>query len=353
MKASPSRTSRTVADIFKTGDDVMKLSMLLPPKYDERKWTLARQIGVNYTITKAMPSLSGRPAPYELAALKAIQQDFRDAGFTLYGLEGDQFDMSPIKLGLPGRDELIEKYMQMIRNMAQLGIPMICYNFMASVGWYRTRTDVPERGGSLTSEFDLAALGDKKVPEDQRISEEKLWDNLFYFLDAVVPVAESEGVQLALHPDDPPISPFMGVGRILTSAGNFQKVMDRYPAAVNGIAFCQATFRTMGEDIRDVSAEWIKRGRIFFIHLRDVIGTLENFRETFHDNGPTNMVEMLAHYHTHGFDGPVRLDHAPAMYGETQDHFSGGISAGYEILGKVFGVGYLKGICEAQGIPLE
>ncbi len=331
----------------------MKLSMLLPPQYDERKWSLARQVGVNYAITKAMPSLSGRNAPYDIKALKAIKSDFNQAGFFLYGLEGDQFDMSPIKLGLPGRDELIEKYQHMIRNMAALDIPMLCYNFMASVGWYRTRIDIPERGGAITSEFNVEDIRDKRVPEAQRISENKLWDNLFYFLDAIVPVAESEGIQLALHPDDPPISPFMGVGRILTNAANFEKLFNGYPSAANGVAFCQATFKTMGEDIKAVSANWLKDNRIFFIHLRDVKGDKHNFRETFHDNGPTPMAEMLQHYHEHGFDGPIRLDHAPTMYGEIQKDFSGGISVGYEILGKLFAVGYLKGICEALNIRLE
>ena len=114
----------------------MKITMLLPPQYDERKWTLARQIGVAYAITKAMPALSGKPAPYDLAALQSIQQEFEDAGFTLYGLEGDQFDMQPIKLGLANRDEWIERYQQMLRNMEQLGIHLLCYNFMASIGWF-------------------------------------------------------------------------------------------------------------------------------------------------------------------------------------------------------------------------
>ena len=103
----------------------MKLCMLLPPKYDARKWTLARQVGVNYAITKAMPELSGKEAPYQFEALKSIKEDFAGAGFQLYGLEGDQFDMSPIKLGLPNRDEWIDNYRQMIRNMAQLEIPLL------------------------------------------------------------------------------------------------------------------------------------------------------------------------------------------------------------------------------------
>ena len=328
-----------------------KLSMLLPPKYDERKWTLARQAGVKYVVTKATPALSGRKAPFDLKSLDGIKADFKKAGFQLYGLEGDQFGMSPIKLGLPNRDEWIDKYRQMIRNMAQLEIPLLCYNFMASIGWMRTRVDVEERGGALTGEFDFEAVKDEQLSEELCISEKKLWDNLYYFLDAVLPVAEENGIQMALHPDDPPISPLKGVGRILTSANAFDSIIHRYNSPANGIAFCQATFKLMGEDIKTISKKWLDDKRIFFIHLRDVEGDKYKFRETFHDNGPTPMAEMLKHYHDCGFNGLLRPDHAPAMYGETQD-FSSAISAGYEMTGKIFAVGYIKGICESHGIAI-
>lgn len=329
----------------------MKLTLLLPPKYNERKWKLAKQAGVDHAITKAMPSLSGKKAPYDFDALKSIKEEFTDAGFQLHGLEGDQFDMSSIKLGLPDRDKWIERYQQMIRNMGKLEIPLLCYNFMASFGWLRTNTHVLERGGAITTEFVYEDIKDELVPEDQRISEEQLWENLWYFLDAVLPVAEEQGVKMALHPDDPPISPLKGVGRILTSAEAFDKIIQRYPSPANGITFCQATFKTMDEDLKAISQKWLKEDRIFFLHLRDVKGDKYNFRETFHDNGPSPMAELLYHYYDNGFDGPLRMDHAPTMYGETQEEFSGGISAGYEITGKVFAIGYIRGICEMGGIP--
>lgn len=326
--------------------------MLLPPAYDERKWTLARQIGVRYAITKAMPALSGKPAPYDLEALRAIQQEFSEVGFTLYGLEGDQFDMQPIKLGLVNRDEWIDRCQQMLRNMGQLGIRLLCYNFMASIGWFRTRTDIQERGGALVSEFD-ADDAQEQVPEAQRVSEAQLWDNLFYFLDAVLPVAQEAGVRMSLHPDDPPVSPLKGVGRILTSADSFEKVWRRYPTPSNSITFCQATFGLMKEDLFALSEKWLQADRIDYLHLRDVEGDKRNFRETFHDNGPTPMAELLAHYAAHGFDGPLRPDHAPVMYGEAQGTFDSGLSAGYEITGKIFAIGYIKGIAEAAGVTLS
>lgn len=331
----------------------MKLTMLLPPKYEEKKWTLAKQVGVNFAITKAAPDLSGKPGPYDFKALKSIQEEFQQSGFGLYGLEGDQFDMSPIKLGLKNRDEAIEKYQRMLKNMGRLGIPLLCYNFMAVIGWFRTRTNVEQRGGAWCSEFDASAIENDLVPEDQRITEEKLWENYFYFMDAVLPVAEEAGVQMALHPDDPPLSPLKGVGRIFTTADSFDRILKKYDSANNGITFCQATFKTMGEDIKAISERWLKQKRIFFVHLRDIEGNKYKFRETFPDNGSTRMSEMLEHYYNAGFEGPLRPDHVPAMYGETQNSFAGGMSVGYEITGKIFAIGHIKGICEALNIPLE
>jgi mannonate dehydratase len=87
--------------------------------------------------------------------------------------------------------------------------------------------------------------------------------------------------------------------------------------------------------------------------LRDIAGDVNCFHETFIDNGPTQMAEMIRHYHDCGFDGIFRSDHAPAMYGEAHQSFSSGISAGYDMQGHIFAVGYIKGIAEAIRINLE
>ncbi|MEB2777380.1 mannonate dehydratase [Algoriphagus sp. D3-2-R+10] len=321
--------------------------MLLPAKYDERKWALAKQIGVNHAITKAVSDLSGLSDPSDFDSLRKITEQFKQKGFSLIGLEGDQFDMQPIKLGLPERDQTIEKYIQLLRNMGKLEIQLLCYNFMATIGWFRTRVDVSERGGAQVSGFYHEDVLNQLVSEELRVSEVQLWDNLFYFLEAVLPEAKAAGVNMALHPDDPPISPLKGVCRILTSAASFEKVWKRFPIESNKITFCQASFLMMGEDISRLAEKWLDQGRISFLHIRDVEGDKYNFRETFHDNGPTDMVEMFKIYKKYNFDGPIRPDHAPAMYGETQGAFRGNTSVGYEITGKIFAIGYLKGIYES------
>jgi len=331
----------------------MKLAMMLPPVNEGGKWELAAQMGVRRAITKAAPELSGCEPPSEFESLALTKKHFAAAGLELCALEGDQFDMSPIKLGLSDRDECIEKYRRMLRNMGALGIPLLCLNFMASIGWFRTRSDIRERGGALTTSFDADDIGGRLVEERLRIGEKKLWENLFYFLDAVLPVAEESGVMLGLHPDDPPISPLMGVARILTSVENYEKIFARYKSLNIGATFCQATFKAMGADIRAVSADWIARKKIFFIHIRDIDGDARHFREVFVDSQKNFTADMLAHYDRCGFNGVIRSDHAPAMGGEIQDGFNGGISAGYQSFGHIYATGYIKGCCDAAKIPLQ
>ena len=313
----------------------MKLGMMLPVEPD-LQWQLAAQLGVKYAVTKAAPELSGLKDPSDFDALKVVRDRFTAAGFELYALEGDEFDMSRIKLGLPGRDEDLEKYRQMLRNMGQLGLKLLCYNFMAGVGWFRSRADLPERGGALTSGFDLAEI-DNSVP--LKITEEQLWENYAYFLRNVLPAAEESGVKLGLHPDDPPVSPLFGYSRILTSAAAYRRAMALSSSPSHGITFCQASFRAMGENVFELIPEFGKR--IFFLHFRDITGTRTKFRETFHDNGPTDMAELLKTAEKYAPDCLIRPDHTPRMAGET------GGSTGYTILGNLFATGYIRGIMDA------
>ena len=319
----------------------MKISMMLPAKPD-LKWTLARQIGVEYAVTKAAPELSGLPPPWEFDSLRETVRRFEEHGLCLYALEGDEFDMSRIKLGLPGRDRDIEHYCAMLRNMGQLGIRLLCYNFMAGVGWFRTRFDYPERGGALTSEFNIADLPPE--PAEPIVTQEALWRNYEYFLRAVIPVAEESGVKLGLHPDDPPVPQLRGYGRIFISAEAFRRALAIVDSPCHGVTFCQATFRAMGEDVSALAKEFCRAGKLFFFHFRDIEGNAEHFHETFHDNGPTDMAALLALLRENGFEGLVRPDHTPTLAGEANDN------PGYEMLGNLFAFGYIRGIADTLNL---
>jgi mannonate dehydratase len=122
------------------------------------------------------------------------------------------------------------------------------------------------------------------------------------------------GVRLALHPDEPPTSPLCGVGRIFTSAAAFRRTLGLNPSPAHGLAFCQATFAAMGEDLSALIAEFGSTGKFFFVHIRDIEGTKLCFRE----NGPSNMPALLRTYLRAGFNSLVRPHHVPSMAGENQ-----------------------------------
>jgi mannonate dehydratase len=277
--------------------------------------------------------------------VQKLKGEFAELGLTVAGVESHPVPAEKIKLGTEGRDEEIENYKWAIEALSKAGINMICYNFMAGLGWFRTRTDLPERGGALTSEFDNDVAAKQGPTAWGEISEEKMWDNMNYFIKAVMPVAEKFNVKMALHPDDPPLSPLRGIGRIVTNAKNYRRIMDIVPSPVNGVTFCQANFKLMGEDIYSLAKEWCGKKKIFFVHFRDVAGDKVKFRETFHDNGPTDMVRMLQIYSKSGFNGPIRPDHAPTIEGEANDR------PGYAMGGKVLAFGYMKGIMDALKLP--
>lgn len=320
----------------------MILADFLPPRRD-RSWDYALQAGVTHAIARCHPRDTGLNPPWDRDALATVQRNFAAAGLTLLGLEGDEFDMRRIKLGLRGRDEDLARYCRMLANLGELGIGLLCYNFMATIGWCRTDTRVPARGGAITNRFQLAALDPTPVSAEDRVTEEQLWDNYTHFLRSVLPAAEKAGVQLALHPDDPPLSPLRGVGRIFTSPDAFARAMALSNSPAHRITFCQANFLLMGCDLPVTVRRFADR--IAFVHFRDVAGTAEDFTETFHDNGPTDMATLLRLYHEVGFHGPIRIDHVPSLAGEED------LPHGYAYLGRLFALGYLKGILDAAGIP--
>jgi mannonate dehydratase len=348
LAAATAATTATIPATFEKAyanrQGKFQLSMYLDLNHPDRL-AICRQMGVTHAITGAPFATISRDQ-YGAAA-KKLRDDFERSGFKIAGIEGHPVPFEKIKLGLDGRDEEIVNTIAAIEALSNAGINMICYNFMAGLGWYRTKSDVPERGGALTSEFDLEDSRKQGLTQWGEVSEEKMWDNLKYFLERVIPVAEKFNVKMAAHPDDPPVSPLRGIARILTSAENYRRLLRMVPSPVNGITFCQANFRAMGENIYDVAREFAEQGKIFFVHFRDIEGDKNHFHETFHDNGPTDMARMLEIYSRAGFNGPMRPDHAPEMAGESESEH------GYGMLGKIFAFGYMIGLMEAQNLSYE
>ena len=301
-------------------------------------WRLARQAGVDLAVGGLPPAdlLEGEE-PWDLGPLTRMKARYEAAGFKLVVIEARP-PLNKAKRGLPGRDEEIETVCRLITNMGALGIPVWCYEWMTDFNWVRTDLAKPSRGGSVVTAFNAADVPPEPT-EFGTISEETLWETLAYFLKKVLPVAEKAGVKLAMHPDDPPLSPIRGVGRIMRSIENFQRLLDLDPSPMNGITLCQGNFTLMTDDLPAVIRRFGKK--IFFVHFRDVRGTPSSFEETWHDAGKTDMLACMQAYRDIGFDGVLRPDHVPTVEGDSND------DAGYSAFGRLYAIGYIRGLHQA------
>ena len=320
---------------------MIKLAILMSPDAGVEK-SLMRQCGVEYAVggfsVAPIAGAGDEEQPFSYTSLARAKARYKEAGFTLSVIESRP-PMEKIKMGLPGRDEEIEVVCAMLRNMGAAGIPVWCSMWMPILGVLRTSHTIPTRGGALVTGYDHDEFGDEPLTEHGIVSEEKQWENLKYFLERVVPVAEEANVKMAMHPGDPPLSPIRGIPRLMTSLENYQKLIDLVPSPSNGIAICQGNFSLMTDDLPSAIRHFGMQERIFFVHFRDVSGTPKKFMEKFHDDGQTDLVECIRAYRDVNFEGVGRPDHYPKMGDDSyRDELS---------VARLFAVGYFKGLREA------
>ncbi len=319
-----------------TNQSDMDPTVMLPPKPD-RRWTIAKQLGLDTAVVRFW----GVDDWWEYDTLQRTVTRFSDHGLSLDVVE-DRPPMTKTVLGEDGRDAEIETVKTLIENMGRLGIDTYCWVWTENpLGVIRTSDSLPGRGDSQRIGYDHEWMERAPDHEAADISEAELWENLEYFLDEVVPVAEEYGVNLALHPDDPPTSPVRGVPRIVQSVDDYRRILDLHDSERHGVTFCQGNFSAMAGDTIEAIREF--GDRIHFVHFRDVEGDERNFVETWHDEGPTDMKAAIEAYREVGVDGPIRPDHVPRMVGE-QDRDDA--MAGYTDMGRLFAIGYLKGLLE-------
>ena len=270
-----------------------------------------------------------------------------------------------IKLGRPTRDRLIANYQENIRRLGEAGVKCICYNFMPVFDWTRTQLDKPLADGStalvyykdqlekmdpLTGELSLPGWDASYKKEDLRalfeaygrLNEEDLWENLRYFLEAVIPVAEESGVNMAIHPDDPPWNIF-GLPRIITCEANLDRFLKLVDSPANGLTLCIGSLGcAASNDIYRMIDKYAAQGRIHFMHVRNVkILPDGGFEESAHFSacGSLDIVRILDILHRHRFNGYLRPDHGRMIWGETG-------RPGYGLYDRALGASYINGIWE-------
>ena len=297
-------------------------------------WDIALQTGVKHGVIR-LPD-DDNFDPTDLSQVKTVCERFTNRGITPLVVEPLPNALHDhIKAGDGMRDECIEKFIKLMKNLKETTVDTVCFNFMAHYGWTRTSADIPERGGARVTGFKLE---DFKA-DGTVISAENLWSNYEYFIRAVVPYAERYGIKMALHPDDPPLPVLGGVARIFTSLNAIKRGINTVKSPNLGVTFCQACYYLMGEDVEAAIKELADK--IFFVHFRNVRGTKNDFAETFHDNGELDMARLMRVYVENGINVPIRVDHVPTLAGESIGQ------AGYDALGRLFAIGYLKGILES------
>ena len=343
---------------------MFQLSEFLSPR-PEPLWQLVQQAGVTNVVAvlqgaeqeqRLFASLEGGvavaagddpaqrdAAPWSEASIARDMAIFAEGGFDVVAIE-DTAPMDKIRLGHEGRDEQIEHVITQLEAMGNLGVRVLCYNWMAISSWARTSVATPGRGGALVTGFSLedASALPELVPAGS-VTHEQLWEALEYFLAAVLPVAEKLGVRMGMHPDDPPLESVRNMPRIMNSPQNYRRLLALSDSSSNGITFCQGNFALMNTEMNADVPSLIREfgARIPFVHFRNVRGTAENFVETFHDDGVLDMAECLRAYSDIGFNGPLRPDHVPTLYGESNAR------PGYENLGRLFAIGYIRGLQHA------
>jgi mannonate dehydratase len=292
----------------------------------------AKQLGVSGVLLNT-PVLPGdkRWEYMDLVQLRATVEDY---GLTLEALENVPLQFyDKAMLGLPERDEQIENYQETIRNVGRAGIPILGYHWMPNSVW-RTSTTTLGRGGAHVTSFDLGLVQNAPLTHGRVYGDDEMWQNYAYFLKAVLPVAEEFGVKLALHPDDPPVESLGGIARLFRGFEGFRRgVLEIAPSPNHGLDFCMGCWSEMGKGVIEPIEYFGSRGKIFYVHFRDVQGVVPKFQECFIGEGNVSTVEAMRALKRVGFTGFFIDDHVPHMVDDSDFGHRGRAHATGYILG--------------------
>lgn len=300
---------------------------------------------------------------WPLERIIKLKETIEAKGLTLSVIESVPVH-EDIKTGDGDRDRYIDNYCETLKNLSAAGIDCVCYNFMPVFDWTRSdlsyelpdgsyalayKDETVQKMNPLTGDLSLPGWDASYTKEDMRallekyknISEEDLWNNIKYFLDRVIKVAEEVHVKMAIHPDDPPWNIF-GLPRIITNKKNIERFLKLYDSPYNGLTLCSGS---LGVDPNNDIAGMVKSfaDRIHFAHIRNVkITGNKCFEEAGHKTecGSLDIFGIIKAYHDSGFDGYIRPDHGRMIWGETG-------RPGYGLYDRALGAVYIGGIWEA------
>lgn len=341
-------------------------------KFDSVTLNQIRQIpGITGVVTSLLDIPVGEVWPLE--RILALKEQIAQEGLEMEVIESVNVH-EDIKLGLPTRDMYIENYIKTLRNLGKAGVKVLCYNFMPVFDWTRSQLakELPDKSTVLSYEEEaVQRIDPDKIAEDmgnhsngfelpgwepermkeikglfekyKNVDEEKLWDNLKYFLERVIPVAEEADVKMAIHPDDPPW-PIFGLPRIITCKENLDRFIGLVDSPYNGLTLCSGS---LGSSIKNNIPEMVRyfggKGRIHFGHVRNIkIHSQGNFDESSHlsSDGSLDLFEIMKAYYDIDFEGYIRPDHGRMIWGEKA-------RPGYGLYDRALGVTYLNGLWEA------
>jgi mannonate dehydratase len=326
---SPLENARTLEPL----SPGIKISMQVDESVGDEDLTWIKQMGVEYLNVQTG---KGRAT---LENFIAIKKRMEAAGLKVWNIPNDDNrNIEEITLNLPGRDQKIEWLKRYIQDTGKAGIGYMTYAHMAN-GIWSSRPETT-RGGGASRAFHLATakgywngkVYEGPLTHGRKYSREELWDNYTYFIRQIAPVAETAGVRIGIHPDDPPVPELGGIPRNIF--GNFDGYVRALEIANSpniGVCLCCGTWAEGGEDmgknVYDAARAFAQMGKLWKIHFRNVTSPIPDFRETYIDNGRTDMWKLMKTLVDVDFRGNLIADHVPAMSGPRQSAWS--YSMGY------------------------
>lgn len=291
---------------------------------------------------------------WSLESMQGLQTMAREEGLEIFGIENfSPADWYDVLLDGPKKYEQIEALKQIIRNVGKAGIRSFGYNFSFAGVWGHQRRTVA-RGGAVSACFNAHELAiDSPIPDGEiwnmtyaevtpgkfieEIKVDMLWERLSWFLSEMLPVAEEAGVELALHPDDPPMESLRLTPRLVYQPHIYQKVIDLFDSPSNKLEFCMGSVQEMSEgSLYDALEGYASQGKISYVHVRNVKGKVPVYDEVFIDEGDIDMFEALRILKKHDFQGVLIPDHTPELLCDASWH-----------AGMAYALGYIRAILQS------